>query len=107
MQIRAAVTDDALAIVSIYNHYILTTTISFEEQAITDIDMAQRIADVQAGGLPWLVAERDGVVVGYAYATKWRVRHAYRYSVETSVYLARGQAGQGSGTALYEDLLAR
>src|SRR5471032_85959 len=105
MQIRDAVTDDALAIVSIYNQFILTTTISFEEQAITDIDMARRIADVQAGGLPWLVAERDGMVVGYAYATKWRVRHAYRYSVESSVYLAPAFAGLGIGTALYSALL--
>ncbi|HEX5345450.1 MAG TPA: arsinothricin resistance N-acetyltransferase ArsN1 family B [Duganella sp.] len=105
MQIRSAHADDAKAIAAIYNPYILTTTISFEEEAVTDAAMAQRIADVQAGGLPWLVAERDGKVLGYAYATKWRVRHAYRFSVESSVYLAPEAARQGVGSALYTALL--
>lgn len=107
MKIRDAVTEDALAIVDIYNHYVLTTTISFEEQAVTATEMQQRIADVQRGGLPWLVAEENGVVVGYAYATKWRVRHAYRFSVESSVYLAPDIGGKGWGTALYQQLLER
>jgi phosphinothricin acetyltransferase len=106
MQIRAAVADDAKAIVAIYNHFIATTTISFEEQPVADAEMAQRIADVQAGGLPWLVAEQDGQILGYAYATKWRVRHAYRFSVESSVYLALQSARQGLGTVLYTALLA-
>ena len=107
MKIRDATADDALAIVTIYNHYVLTTTISFEDQAVTQAEMQQRIADVQRGGLPWLVAEENGAVVGYAYATKWRVRHAYRFSVESSVYLAPDSAGKGWGTALYQQLLAR
>ncbi|TFW16335.1 arsinothricin resistance N-acetyltransferase ArsN1 family B [Duganella callida] len=107
MQIREAGAGDAGAIVAIYNHYILTTTITFEESAVTAAEMAQRIADVQAGGLPWLVLERDGAVLGYAYATKWRVRHAYRFSVESSVYLAPDAAGKGRGTALYAALLER
>ena len=105
MQIRSAHADDAKAIAAIYNPYILTTTISLEEEAVTDAAIAQRIADVQAGGLPWLVAERDGKVLGYAYATKWRVRHAYRFSVESSVYLAPEAARQGVGSALYTALL--
>lgn len=107
MSIRDAVADDAAAIAAIYNHYVLTTSISFEEQAVTDSEMQQRIADIQRGGLPWLVAELDGVLVGYAYATKWRVRHAYRFSVESSVYLAPDIAGKGLGTALYQQLLER
>ena len=107
MQIRDAVADDARAIAAIYNPFIADTTISFEEAPVTDAVMAQRIADVQAGGLPWLVAERDGAVLGYAYATKWRVRHAYRFSVESSVYLAPGSARQGLGSALYAALLER
>jgi len=107
MRIRDAVADDAAAIAAIYNHYVLTTSISFEEQAVTDSEMQQRIADIQRGGLPWLVAELDGVLVGYAYATKWRVRHAYRFSVESSVYLAPDLAGKGLGTALYQQLLGR
>jgi L-amino acid N-acyltransferase YncA len=107
LNIRDARVDDAEAIASIYNHYVLTTSISFEETEVAAIDMAGRVADVQAGGLPWLVAEIDGVIAGYAYASKWRVRHAYRFSAETSVYLAHEAAGKGIGGALYRVLLER
>lgn len=104
---REARVDDADAIAAIYNYYVLTTSISFEETEVSAIDMAGRIADVQAAGLPWLVAEIDGAVAGYAYATKWRVRHAYRFSVESSVYLAPDSAGKGIGAKLYGVLLER
>lgn len=107
MTLRDARPDDAPAIAAIYNPYIVDTTISFEEEPVTDAEMARRIGDVQAAGLPWLVAEQHGVVIGYAYATKWRVRHAYRHSVETSVYLAPAAARQGIGTALYLALFDR
>lgn len=107
MNIRDASVEDAEAIASIYNHFVLTTSISFEEAAVPAAEMASRIADLQAAGLPWLVAEIDGAVAGYAYATKWRVRNAYRFSVETTVYLAPEHAGKGLGTALYQALLAR
>lgn len=107
MNIRDASVEDAEAIASIYNHFVLTTSISFEEAAVPAVEMAGRIADVQAAGLPWLVAQIDGAVAGYAYATKWRVRHAYRFSVETTVYLSPAHAGKGLGTALYRALLAR
>lgn len=107
MNIRNATGNDAELITSIYNHFVLTTSISFEETAVPAQEMAQRIADVQAEGLPWLVAEVDGIVAGYAYATKWRVRHAYRFSVESSVYLAPDRAGKGIGTTLYRALLDR
>lgn len=107
VKIRDATVADADAIASIYNHYVLTTSISFEEAAVSAIDMAGRIADLQAAGLPWMVAEVDGAVAGYAYASKWRVRHAYRFSAESSVYLAPASAGRGIGTALYRVLLDR
>jgi phosphinothricin acetyltransferase len=107
MMIRNAVRNDAAAIVAIYNHFIVNTAITFEEQAITESDMAQRISDVQNGDLPWLVAEHDGAVVGYAYATRWRVRHAYRFSVESTVYLAPSSAGKGIGRLLYTALIKR
>jgi phosphinothricin acetyltransferase len=103
--IRAATPDDAAAIAAIYNHYIATTTISFEEQAVTAAEMAQRIRDICAT-LPWLVREDGGRIAGYAYATKWRVRSAYRFSAETSVYVEPGRGGQGIGSALYTALLA-
>lgn len=105
MTIRAATPQDAAAIAAIYNPYIAETTISFEEEPVSMEEMRARIAAVQDGGLPWLVLERDGEIAGYAYATKWRVRHAYRFSVETSVYLAASHAGKGAGTVLYTALL--
>jgi phosphinothricin acetyltransferase len=102
--IRPASTADAPAISAIYNHYVTTTTISFEEQPVPVDEMARRIADVGAK-LPWYVFERDGIVVGYAYATPWRVRSAYRFSAESSVYVAPGQARRGVGAQLYRTLL--
>ncbi|USX28015.1 GNAT family N-acetyltransferase [Oxalobacteraceae bacterium OTU3CINTB1] len=102
--IRPATPDDASAIVEIYNHYVATTVISFEERPVTPDEMAGRIRDVMAT-LPWLVYESEGTVLGYAYATKLRVRSAYRYSAETSVYVAPGQGGKGIGSALYTTLL--
>jgi phosphinothricin acetyltransferase len=103
--IRPATPADAERICAIYNHYVTTTTVSFEEDAVGAQEMAQRIADVGAAGLPWLVLEVDGVLAGYAYATKWRVRPAYRYSVESSVYLDKDSTGRGLGRVLYASLL--
>lgn len=103
--IRPATPDDAGAIAAIYNHYIATTTISFEEQPVTPAAMAQRIGDI-AAVLPWLVYEVDGRLRGYAYASRWRARSAYRFAAETSVYVEQGQGGQGIGSALYRALLA-
>ena len=103
--IRPARPADAAAICAIYNPFIETSTISFEEAAVTDAQMTARIAQVTAT-LPWLVAEHDGAVAGYAYASPWRVRRAYRSSVETTVYVAPEHAGKGIGKALYDALLA-
>jgi phosphinothricin acetyltransferase len=105
--IRPVSEGDAEAIARIYNHYVLNTVITFEEEAVSIADMAARIAEVASFGLPWLVAEREGKVVGYAYAIKWRGRPAYRYSVESTVYLAHDAVGQGLGTRLYEAMLSR
>jgi len=105
--IRPATSLDAARICAIYNHYVTTTTVSFEEDPVGEPEMARRIADVAAAGLPWLVLEVDGELAGYAYATKWRVRPAYRYSVESSVYLDRAFSGRGFGRRLYGALLDR
>lgn len=102
--LRAVSTADAAPIAAIYNPYVLETPISFEEAAVGTEEMAARIAKVQASALPWLVAERDGALLGYAYATPWRERRAYRHSVECSVYVDRAAAGQGLGRALYDAL---
>ncbi|WP_332878506.1 arsinothricin resistance N-acetyltransferase ArsN1 family B [Massilia sp. S19_KUP03_FR1] len=107
MHLRPAQPDDAAAIAAIYNHYILTTSISFEETTVDAGEIARRMASVGDAGLPYLVAEDHGEVTGYAYATAWRVRPAYRNSVETSVYLAAGTHARGTGTALYRLLLAQ
>jgi L-amino acid N-acyltransferase YncA len=107
LKLRDALPADASALAAIYNHYVTGTTITFEEEAVGAADMARRIADVQSAALPWLVAADGDGIIGYAYATKWRVRHAYRFSVESTVYLAPGRSGQGAGTALYEAMLDR
>lgn len=107
MKIRNATADDATAIAAIYNHFVDTTVITFEESRVDDEEMRQRIANLQAMDLPWLVAEHGGIVVGYAYAAQWRTRHAYRFSVESSVYVAPDYAGKGIGSALYCDVFAR
>jgi phosphinothricin acetyltransferase len=103
--LRAASTADAAPICAIYNRYVTTTTITFEEEAVTDADMAERIDQVHAANLPWLVVEVEGRVVGYAYATKWRARPAYRHSVESTIYLDPAFAGRGLGRLLYGALL--
>jgi L-amino acid N-acyltransferase YncA len=104
--IRPATFADAARICTIYNHYIATTTISFEEEPVQEADMAQRIADVASSKLPWLVMLDGDKLIGYAYATKWRARAAYRFAVESSVYFDPDYAGRGRGRALYEALLA-
>ncbi len=104
--IRQANTADAAAIVAIYNHYVLNTSVTFEEEAVTTEQMAERIGQLKADGLPWLVLEQSGEVLGYAYATKWRVRSAYRFSVESTVYVKDGVTAKGLGSQLYQQLLA-
>lgn len=104
--IRLAEMSDAAAIAAIYNPYITHTTITFEEQTLSPEQIAQRIRDIHAAGLPWLVAEESGQVVGYAYASPWKARSAYRHSVEVSVYLHDRAQGQGWGSRLYEALFS-
>jgi phosphinothricin acetyltransferase len=104
--IRTATAGDADAIARIYNHYVANTIITFEEQAVSSEEMAARIAEVAAASPPWLVAEQDGRVVGYAYASKWKGRCAYRFSAECTVYLDPDCVGRGYGTQLYESLFA-
>lgn len=104
--LRSALATDAEVISRIYNYYIHNTVITFEEEPVSAQVMAARIADVQNASLPWLVAELDGSLVGYAYANKWKVRSAYRYSVETTIYLERGRERLGLGKRLYSELLS-
>lgn len=102
--VRRAGPADAGAIADIYNHYVRDTVVTFEEEPVAASVIAGRMGD---GSLPWFVAEVDGTIVGYAYASKWVGRCAYRYSVETTVYLRHGLQRRGLGTALYASLLPR
>lgn len=102
--IRSATSDDARAIASIYGHYVLNTIVTFEEEPPDEAEIARRIEKVQDAGLPWLVADRNREVLGYAYATRWKERAGYRTSVETTIYLAGHAAGKGIGSQLYGEL---
>lgn len=102
--IRQATEQDASQICEIYNHFVLQTAVTFEEEPVDADEMARRICETLAG-LPWLVWEDGGRVLGYCYASKWKGRCAYRYSVETTVYLRPDAGGRGLGTQLYTALL--
>ena len=103
--IRSVTKDDAAQICGVYNHYVLETAVTFEEAAVTPEEMTRRIAEILPK-LPWLVWEEDGSVLGYCYAKPWRPRSAYRYSVETTMYVRVDSLGRGIGSALYRQLLA-
>ena len=107
MIVRDALPADAAGCQAIYAHHVLRGAGTFEEVAPTVEDMARRMADVTGRGLPWLVAEEDGAVRGFAYAAPFRLRAAYRYTVEDSIYLAADATGRGLGRRLLGDVIAR
>jgi L-amino acid N-acyltransferase YncA len=102
--IRVATAADAESVAGIYNYYINDTVVTFEEEAVSSAEMARRIDEVTSASLPWLVAELSDRVLGYAYASKWKGRGAYRFSLEITVYLAQDQLGLGLGSRLYSTL---
>jgi L-amino acid N-acyltransferase YncA len=103
--VRDSVDADVAAIQAIYAHHVLHGTASFELTPPTLDEMRQRRTDVVAKNLPYLVAEQNGVVVGYAYVTLYRPRPAYRFTVEDSVYVQEGLAGQGIGSLLLAEII--
>src|SRR6478735_6948592 len=103
--LRSCTPKDAAQICDIYNHYVRETVVTFEETPVPEADMAHRIAESTLR-LPWLVCEEAGTILGYAYATPWKVRAAYRHAVEASIYLAHNATGRGLGTQLYKALIA-
>jgi L-amino acid N-acyltransferase YncA len=110
MIIRDISLKDAAQVAQIYNYYILHTDLTFEIAALETVEMEARIQKTIHGGLPWLVAEEEasGHIIGYAYASPWRDRAAYQYTVATSIYLAHDfKSGTGIGTTLYTQLLNR
>ncbi len=104
--IRSVARQDVPALCAIYNHYVANTIITFEEVPVAEAEFAARIAKIAQVNLPWLIAEDAGKVVGYAYASPWKERSAYRFSVEVTVYLAPDCTGRGWGTRLYKALFA-
>jgi L-amino acid N-acyltransferase YncA len=104
--IRPSTEHDLDAITRIYSHHVLHGTGTFETTPPAAADMAARRADVLSKGLPWLVLEEEGQVLGYAYGNWFKPRPAYRFSVEDSIYLAPEAAGKGLGRALLAEMLA-
>ncbi|GAB2883984.1 arsinothricin resistance N-acetyltransferase ArsN1 family B [Microbulbifer echini] len=105
--IRPAEQKDANAIATIYNHFILNTSATFEEQEVSEDEIINRIKFIRNSNLPWLVKQIHGEVIGYAYASKWRERSAYRFSVESTVYIANDMKSKGLGTELYSVLFTQ
>ena len=105
--IRDSRPDDVPAIAAIYGHWVIHGLASFELDPPDAAEIGRRRDAVLAGGYPHLVAERDGTVLGYAYASAYRPRPAYRFAVENSVYVAPGAGRSGTGQALLEALIDR
>lgn len=104
--IRSVTKEDAVKIAEIYNHYIANTFITFETDPVAADEMSTRISDIIGSSLPWLVLENDNKIIGYAYATSWRARPAYKPSIETTIYLSKDSAGKGFGRVLYARLIS-
>lgn len=107
LTIRPSTDADLGAITAIYAWHVENGTGTFELDVPDEAEMARRRADVLGKGLPWLVAERGGAVLGYAYANHFRPRRAYRFCLEDSIYLADTARGQGVGRVLLAELMAR
>ena len=106
MLIRALTLPDIPAVQAIYAHHVLNGLATFEEDPPGVDDVAERVAAVRAKDLPWLVAEVGGRVLGYAYASPFRPRTAYRFTVEDSVYIAPEAARRGLGKVLLDAVIA-
>ena len=106
LQIRSARANDGAALAELYNYYVLNTITTFETEPVLASDMAERVLQVYAQDLPWLVGESAGALVGYSCAVRWKSRSAYRHACESTIYLGQGHEGRGWGSVLYASLLA-
>jgi phosphinothricin acetyltransferase len=105
MLVRPAAAQDLPAIQSIYAHHVENGLASFEEQAPSLEEMRRRYEDVVRQGLPYLVADEKGEVLGYGYCTLYRTRSAYRHTLEDSIYVKQGRQGKGIGKAVLAELI--
>jgi len=105
MNIRRAKPEDAGQIAEIYNYYILNTHHTFETEPLSAQEMLERVAEI-GESYPYLVAEENGEILGYVYATQFKLRQAYKHSVEASIYVKNQAKQKGIGSQLYEKLLA-
>lgn len=103
-RIRPAQLEDADAVLEIYKPYILDTPITFETEVPSPREFQKRIAE-KVGKFPWLVFEREGAILGYAYAGPFKSRRAYEWSIESSIYVRKDVQRTGIGKALYGKLL--
>ena len=101
--IRKAKVSDAKAIASIYNHFVLNSTVTFEENKVDYKDIIDRIGTNKKH--KWWVYEKNNILLGYAYSTQWKTRSAYRYTVESSLYVTQKYQKKGIGRALYNHLV--
>ncbi|MBN1907494.1 MAG: N-acetyltransferase [Deltaproteobacteria bacterium] len=104
MKIRCAKTEDAQHIIDIYNWYIVNTIITFETDPVSFAEMQERIGE-KLQNHDWLIAEIDNEIIGYAYYGVFRVRVAYRHTVESTIYLSKEYKGRGLGMPLYSALI--
>lgn len=106
--IRDAVAADLPSVREIYNHYVLNSTVTFDEKPATLQDFRRRFEKISKRGMPFLVAESPrGELLGYAYVYPWKEKAAYRYTVENSIYLGPASTGKGLGRVLLEQLIER
>ncbi|HVB18209.1 MAG TPA: GNAT family N-acetyltransferase, partial [Stellaceae bacterium] len=105
--IRSSRDEDVAAIAAIYGYHVLNGVASFEEAPPPVEEIARRRAEIAAQGLPYLVAEREGRVIGYCYAGPFRPRVGYRFTLEDSIYIDAGEVGRGVGRRLLDDVVRR
>ena len=107
MIIRNITRRDIKSTLDIYNSYIESSVATFEEETIDAAELEQRIDEVLTKGGNWLVADDNGIIMGYAYSSDWHKRSAFRFSTEVSAYLSNAYLSQGVGTALYSALFKK
>jgi L-amino acid N-acyltransferase YncA len=106
--IREAVAEDLPHIREIYNHYVLNSTVTFDERPMTIVALRRKFASVQKLGFPYIVAvSPSGQILGYAYVYPWKEKAAYRFTVENSIYLGPASTGKGLGKVLLGELITR